>query len=225
MKPLVVIPARGGSKGVPRKNVKLLKGVPLINYTLKAALKVFAKEDICVSTDDDEIIKVVKQQGVDTPFKRPKVLSSDTATTQDVLLHAIEFYKKEYDTIVLLQPTSPFRDHIHIKEALDLYAKSGEIDMVVSVTITNSNPYYVLFEENKNGYLEKSKKGNFTRRQDVPNVYEYNGAIYVINIQSLLKNKMSEFNKVVKYLMNDESSHDIDTLLDWKIAELLMDLN
>ena len=226
MKTLVVIPARGGSKGVPGKNIKLLNEKPLINYTLEAARKIFNDNDIVVSTDDIRIKNAVENVGLKVPFLRPENLATDTATTQDVLLHAISFFEENkyqtYDTLVLLQPTSPFRKENHIREALDIYKKNTGIDMVVSVKLTNSNPYYVLFEENQDGYLEKSKKANVTRRQDAPEVYEYNGAIYIIDIQSLLKSKMSDFTKVIKYVMDEESSHDIDTKLDWKIAELLI---
>lgn len=226
MNSLVIIPARGGSKGVPRKNVKLLNGVPLINYTVGAALKIFPKQSICVSTDDLDIIKAVEDIGLRVPFKRPENLATDNSTTQQVLLHALQYYEEighEISTIILLQPTSPFRNHLHIEEALNIYNGNKNIDMVVSVKTTNSNPYYVLFEEDKKGFLQKSKKGTFTRRQDIPDVYEYNGAIYIINVASLKKMNISEFSKVIKYQMDQKSSHDIDTVFDWKIAELLID--
>jgi CMP-N,N'-diacetyllegionaminic acid synthase len=140
-----------------------------------------------------------------------------------VLLHAVDFYEKQGyypDVLVLLQVTSPFRTAHQIKEALAAY--NEEFDMVVSVKETKSNPYYVLFEENEEGYLKKSKEGTFTRRQDCPQVWEYNGAIYVINIQSLKKSPLGAFKKVKKYVMDEVSSHDIDTPLDWKIAEYII---
>lgn len=159
MKPLIVIPARGGSKGVLRKNIKVLGNKPLIQYTIDAAKGVFDDEFICVSTDDFEIKSVVEQLGLKVPFLRPNELASDTAGTYEVLLHAISFYEsKGYfpDTLILLQPTSPFRTSAHIKEALKLYDES--IEMVVSVKETKANPYYILFEEDSNGYLKKLKK-------------------------------------------------------------------
>lgn len=223
MKPLIVIPARGGSKGVPRKNIKVLGDKPLIQYTIDAAKGVFDDEFICVSTDDFEIKSVVEQLGLKVPFLRPNELASDTAGTYEVLLHAISYYEsKGYfpDTLILLQPTSPFRTSAHIKEALKLYHES--IDMVVSVKETKANPYYILFEEDSNGYLKKTKEANFTRRQDCPKVWEYNGAIYIINVKALKASAISQFTKVCKFEMGETSSHDIDTLLDWRIAEIII---
>lgn len=223
MKPLIVIPARGGSKGVLRKNIKVLGNKPLIQYTIDAAKGVFDDEFICVSTDDFEIKSVVEQLGLKVPFLRPNELASDTAGTYEVLLHAISFYEsKGYfpDTLILLQPTSPFRTSAHIKEALKLYDES--IEMVVSVKETKANPYYILFEEDSNGYLKKTKEANFTRRQDCPKVWEYNGAIYIINVNALKACAISQFTKVCKFEMDETSSHDIDTLLDWRIAEIIL---
>ena len=156
MKPLVIIPARGGSKGVPKKNIKILGGKPLINYTIEAAKAVFEDQFIYVSTDDIEIKNIVEQTGLKVPFLRPAELATDTAGTYEVLLHALNYYENlEYfpDTIILLQPTSPFRTAEHIKEAIKLY--TPEIDMVVSVKETKSNPYFNLFEEDYKGFLKK----------------------------------------------------------------------
>jgi CMP-N,N'-diacetyllegionaminic acid synthase len=223
VKSLAIIPARGGSKGLPRKNVLPLNGKPLIQYTIEAARAVFDDSDICVSTDDLEIVEVVRNLGLELPFIRPDILAEDHSTTQDVIIHALEFYKNkgvDYDSIVLLQPTSPLRKANHIVEALSLY--NADIDMVVSVKETDSNPYYVLFEENHEGYLQKSKVGDFTRRQDCPKVWEYNGALYIVNKISLLKKPIYSFDKVVKFVMDAKSSVDIDNEIDLKIAEYLM---
>ncbi len=227
MKPLIIIPARGGSKGVPRKNIKLLNNKPLIYYTIDAARSVAPDCDICVTTDDNEIIDIVEKYGLKVPFKRPEKLANDTASGSDVLLHAVQFYKEklnEYDCVILLQPTSPFRTGKQVKEAIQLF--TNKLDMIVSVNRTKSNPYYVLFEENQEGYLEPSKKGNFTTRQACPDVWEYNGAIYVINIDRLLElNGMGNFKKIKKYVMPAKSSVDIDTPEDWEYAEFLMQKN
>jgi CMP-N,N'-diacetyllegionaminic acid synthase len=222
MSVLVVIPARGGSKGVPGKNIKLLNGKALINYTVDEARKLFNDNQIIVSTDSPDIKACVEEGGIEVPFLRPSQLATDTAGTYEVLLHAVDFYEKSGNSaeiLVLLQPTSPFRTAKQIKEALELY--SPDIDMVVSVKETKSNPYYVLFEETEDGYLKKSKEANFTRRQDCPKVYEYNGAIYIINIASLKQYPLSAFKKVVKYEMDEVTSHDIDTMFDWKLAEFI----
>jgi CMP-N,N'-diacetyllegionaminic acid synthase len=213
---LVLIPARGGSKGIPRKNIKLLDGKPLIAYTIEAALNVFPPGCVWVSTDNEEISNVCKEFGANV-IDRPSSLATDTATTEDVIKHALKVHDRVIDILVLLQPTSPFRNSNHIKDALALF--SNDIDMVVSVKQTSSNPYYVLFEENDNGYLEKSKKGDFGRRQDCPEVWEFNGAIYVINCNALILKSINNFEKVKKYVMNSFESIDIDEPLDWLVAE------
>ena len=221
MKILVIIPARGGSKGIPHKNIKPLNGKPLIYYTIDEARQIVNDEDICVSTDDSEIIKCVEDYGLNVPFVRPEELATDTAGTYEVLLHAISFYEKQgrhYDAVLLLQNTSPFRKAEQIKEALSLY--NNNVDMVVSVKECAANPYYCVFEEDKNGYLHVCKgEGNIFRRQDAPKVYEYNGAIYIMNAEKLKTTHMHKMQKRVKYVMDDLSSFDLDTMWDWEMAE------
>jgi N-acylneuraminate cytidylyltransferase len=220
---LVVIPARGGSKGVPGKNIKELGGKPLIQYTIEAARELFEDDQILVSTDSIEIKNTVESLGFEVPFIRPEGLATDESATQDVLLHALNFVEEKGffpRMLILLQPTSPFRNATHIKEALALY--NNDLDMVVSVKETISNPYYVLKEENNQGFLENSKKGDFTRRQDCPKVWELNGAIYIINVDSLKSRSMGEFTKVKKYVMDEISSHDIDTMMDWELAKFYL---
>ena len=224
MKSLIIIPARGGSKGIPHKNIKPLNGKPLIHYTIDVARGIADDEDICVSTDDPEIIQCVKEYGLKVPFVRPAELATDTAGTYEVLLHALNYYEQQgrvYDCVVLLQNTSPFRNIMHVKEAVRLYTPN--IDMVVSVKETSSNPYYNCFEENTDGFLMISKgDGQFIRRQDVPKAYEYNGAIYVINPDSLKKMPLGKFTRRVKYVMDDMHSVDLDNLIDWKFAEFVI---
>lgn len=223
MKPLVVIPARGGSKGLPGKNIKPLNGKPLILYTVEAAREVFPDELICVSTDDEEIKKVVEASGLEVPFLRPAHLATDQSGTHEVLLHAINFHEQNGyypDTLILLQPTSPLRNASHIKEALAVYDES--CDMVISVNETKANPYYTLREETKDGWLVKSKEGNFTRRQDCPKVYEVNGAIYIANINITKEMTFSYFKNVKKYVMKKEYSIDIDTNSDYILASILI---
>lgn len=224
MKPLVIIPARGGSKGIPHKNIKLLGGKPLICRAIDNARSVAPDSDICVSTDDSEIIQVVEDYGLKVPFIRPAELAADNSGTYEVLLHALSFYEQQgrtYDTIILLQPTSPFRRDEDISEALKLY--SPDIDMVVSVTEARANPYYNCFETDSDGFLHVSKgDGKYIRRQDAPKAWEYNGAIYIINSQSLKRESLGEFKRRRMYEMNEIHSLDLDTPLDWRIAELLI---
>ena len=223
MKYLVVIPARGGSKGIPRKNIKPFDGKPLIYYTIDIARAIVSDEDICVSTDDNEIIQMVENYGLHVPFKRPEELATDTAGTYEVLLHALDFYEKRgvyYDALILLQNTSPFRTVEHVKNALKLYTPN--VDMVVSVKECASNPYYNIYEEDDKGYLHVCKgDGNIFRRQDAPKVYEYNGAIYILNVKTLKVTHMHKMQKRVKYVMDERSSFDLDTMTDWMIAEMI----
>lgn len=222
MKPLVIIPARGGSKGVPRKNIRPLGGMPLIMHTVNAARAVFDDAVICVTTDDEDIADVVKASGLDVPFMRPKALATDTAGSDEVIRHALSHYEQSGyvpDVIVLLQPTSPFRTATHIREALQVYHENT--DMVVSVVEASANPYYNLFEENQDGYLRKCKEGNFTRRQDCPTIWEYNGAIYIINAGVFRSMPISKMQRIVKYPMDAASSVDIDSPLDFSFAEFL----
>ena len=223
MKPLVIIPARGGSKGIPHKNIKPLNGKPLIHYTIDCARQIVSDEDICVSTDDQEIIKCVEDYGLQVSFVRPAELATDTAGTYEVLLHALDYYEdqgKNYDTVILLQNTSPFRTSTHVKEAMQLYREG--VDMVVSVKECSANPYYCVFEENAEGWLYVSKgDGIITRRQDAPKVYEYNGAIYIINANSLKQMPLYAFPHRVKYVMDEMSSLDLDTMYDWQMAEMI----
>lgn len=223
MEVLVIIPARGGSKGIPHKNIKPLNGKPLIYYTIDTARAITGDENICVSTDDEEIITVVEKYGLKVPFKRPAELATDTAGTYEVLLHALSYYEsqgKRYDAVLLLQNTSPFRKTEQVKEALQLFNKN--VDMVVSVKECAANPYYCVFEENEEGYLHVCKgDGNIFRRQDAPKVYEYNGAIYIMNPAVLKTTHMHKMQKRVKYVMDEISSFDLDTMADWNMAEMI----
>lgn len=223
MKTLFVITARGGSKGIPGKNIRPLGGKPLLHYAIEQARALAADDDICLSTDDPQIAESAMQVGLNIPFTRPEKLSTDTAGSNDVLLHALSHYEeagRSYDTIVLLQPTSPFRTAKQIKEAIALFEPS--LDMVVSVTPSKANPYFNLFEEDALGFLHRSKPGKFIRRQDAPPVYAYNGAIYVINVASLKARPINEFECVRKYEMDEVTSLDLDTPLDWDFAEFLI---
>jgi len=221
MKTLFLIPARGGSKGIPGKNIKKLNGIPLINYSIAVARELAVDRDICVSSDDMKIINVAEDFGLKVPFVRPQELATDTSGSSEVILHALNYYQKnfriDYQAIVLLQPTSPFRTSNQIKEAIALY--TDDIDMVVSVVESNANPYYNLYEEDSNGFLAKSKNGAFIRRQDAPKIWRTNGSIYVINPDSIRKQQLLDFIKIIKYPMDEWSSIDLDSQSDWEIAE------
>lgn len=224
---LYIIPARGGSKGIPGKNIKELGGVPLVCRTIDQARALTTDEHICVTTDSPQIRAVAEAHGLRVPFLRPAALATDQSPTRDALLHALDFYATQghrYDTIVLLQPTSPFRTPAQIAEAVALYRrlKAGgkEPDMVVSVKPAAANPYYDIFETDDAGLLHVSKgTGTITRRQDAPQVWQYNGAIYVINTESLRREPMGAFVRKIPYMMDTASSADLDTPEDWEAAE------
>lgn len=222
MKNLVLIPARGGSKEIPNKNIKILCGKPLIHYSIEVAREVVDDKDICVSSDSSEIIRIVEECQLRVPFVRPAHFASDESEINDTILHALDFYTAmgiHYDTVILLQPTSPLRTATQIVEALSLYTQS--IDMVVSV-LKLKNPS-LIFKENDSGYLTAAFLDKTARRQDVVNpLYKYNGSIYIMNTDSLKKKRIRDFTNIVKYVMPRKMSVDIDSAGDWELIEKLM---
>lgn len=221
MKTLFLIPARGGSKGVPKKNIKKFNNKELIFYSIDLARKFSDDKDICVSTDSIEIKNLVESYGLKIQFIRPYKLATDDASSYDVIMHSIKYFENIgvfYDRVVLLQPTSPLREYIHLKESLDLY--SNDLDMIVSVEEL-FDPSYSCYNENSDGFLKKIIEHNYTRRQDIPKVYKFNGAIYVLNVKSLGEKNIGQLKKVKKYIMSSMSSIDIDNQLDWEMAEFL----
>lgn len=225
IKPLYIIPARGGSKGIPGKNTVRLAGKPLIAYTIEAALAVADDPRmIIVSTDSPKIAAVAESCGLSIPYMRPAELATDTAGSREVILDVMRFadeHSIDYDAVVLLQPTSPLRIADDIRATLAAY--SPDIDMAVTVTEASANPYYNCFETTDDGFLRISKgDGSLTRRQDAPAVYEFNGAVYVINPDSIRHMPLGEFPRRVPVVMPAERSIDIDRPIDLAIAETLL---
>lgn len=246
LKPIFVIPARGGSKGIPGKNIVDLGGRPLIAYTIDAAtgaldslrqqyallgdrsgdVEHMGIDRIIVSTDSQEIAEKASAEGIKVPFLRPASLSTDTAGSREVILHAMDFADSQgigYNCVVLLQPTSPFRSAHHVTEAMALF-NPGTTDMVVSVRRASANPYYNCFETDPaTGYLHISKgDGLLTRRQDAPAAWEYNGAIYIINPDAIRKMPLGLFPRRMPYEMSEADSIDIDTPLDLTVARAIL---
>lgn len=216
---LFLIPARGGSKGIKDKNIKLLNGKPLLYYTLKEVKKITNYKNVFLSTDSVKIKKIAENEGLNVPVLRPKNISGDNSSLEDVINHSLDLYSyKKYDYVVVLQPTSPLRKAKHIIAAINQISKSTE--RISSVKVSDSNPYYVLFEE-KNKYLNKIKKGNYVSRQNCPIVYELNGAIFIIKVGPFKKKGYSKL-KNEKFLMKKKYSIDIDDIFDFKFAELLI---
>ena len=224
MKKLFLIPARGGSKGLPRKNILPLAGAPMIYYTLDAARGAMEDDDVvCVSTDDLEIAAKMKDYGFALPFIRPESLAKDTTTTSEVVEHALNWYAANevyFDIVILLQPTSPLRNAKHVRSAIEQWDNS--LDLLVSVKETDANPYYVLFEEDDKGYLIKAKSGDFLRRQDCPKVYELNGAIYIFSAQYSGETSLRFGVKTKKFIMDKFSSIDIDDKYDFLMAQTVL---
>ena len=224
MNTLIVIPARAGSKGLPNKNTLLLGSKPLISYSIEYALKIKKEHDIiCVTTNDIKVIEIVADYKEVILIKRPKILSSDYASMNDVLKHSVLELSNKFilfDKILLLQPTSPFREIEDYRKISKILTNS--IDLVVSVKVSKSNPYFNLFEENIEGYLVKSKEGTFVRRQDCPHIYEYNGSMYYMWKNSLLNFGLHKMPKILKMIMPDERSIDIDNISDWNNAKQIL---
>lgn len=230
MRKLFLIPARMGSKGLPGKNIKVLDGKPLIAYSIEFAQNVMGQDDIlCISTDDLHVIEIAHSLGVKVPFIRPADLANDKSNTFDVIKHALNFFEKNnqiFDSFVLLQPTSPFRNIQDFQQMMEIYMDENP-DMVVSVKVSKDNPFFNMFIEGASGNLEKvvDDKSDYTHRQFVPSVYSYNGSIYIVNASSFKDFGNFNFPKKIKFLMNDVMSIDIDTPADWALAEYYLKQN
>ena len=223
MKILGLINARGGSKGVPRKNIKLLCGKPLIEWTINQALKSKFINRLIVSTEDQEIANVSKKLGAEIPFLRPKILANDNSLQIDAIKHAVNFVEAEgdfYDFIVVLQPTTPLRKTADIDGSLELLINSGA-DSVISVCdVGGKHPstLYIESSGNKiNPYIESNKKG--VLRQQFKEVLWRNGAVYAMKRDVLIKKDSLYGENIVGYRMSEKNSFNIDTLFDWDLTE------
>lgn len=218
---VAIITARGGSKGLPRKNVLDLAGKPLIAHTIQAALESKIFDKVVVTTDDTEIKEVSLQYGAEV-IERPEYLATDSASSLDVIVHALEALKEngknQYTHFVLLQPTSPLRTATHIKEAWNKYLKE-DANSLVSVMEVEHPPQKMLLE--KNGEITPlTKWEDLTKpRQSLPKAYLPNGAIYINKIEDFLKSKNIFEEPLSIYLMNQECSIDIDTANDLEIVK------
>ncbi|MDO3695127.1 acylneuraminate cytidylyltransferase family protein [Wenyingzhuangia sp. chi5] len=226
MKVLGIIPARGGSKGVPRKNIKLLGGKPLIQYTSEVALASKWIDTVVLSSDDDEIIEVSKKIGIVVPFKRPSDLAIDTTPTLPVIQHALTYYKSigvDFDAVCLLQVTSPFRTVDFLNKAIEKFIKA-DTDSLVSVQEVphEYNPHWV-FEESSNGNLKIATGDEqiISRRQDLPKAYHRDGSIYITKTSVLLEQDSLYGNSVAYIESPKEWYVNIDTMEDWAKAEEL----
>ena len=227
MKVLGIIPARGGSKGVPRKNIKLLGNKPLLQYTSDVALASDLIDTLVLSSDDDEIITVAKSLGIEVPFKRPSDLALDTTPTLPVIINVLEYYKsigQNFDAVCLLQVTSPFRTVEFLNNAIKTFIKK-ETDSLVSVQQVphEYNPHWV-FEDNGKGVLKiaTGEQEIISRRQELPKAYHRDGSIYITKTSVLLEQK-SLYGKSISFIESPKEWYvNIDTMDDWEKAEMLL---
>lgn len=224
MRVLAIIPARGGSKGVPGKNIKLLSGKPLIEYTTEVAQQSKLLTKVVVSSDDDKIIEVAKNTGVEVPFKRPSNLSEDETPTLPVIKHALAYYKnigEEFDAICLLQVTSPFRTVDFLDNALQKFINEGADSLISVQKVPHEyNPHWT-FELNEEGNLKIATGEDIiiSRRQDLPTTYHRDGSIYITKTSVILE-KNSLYGNTIAYIESKEKNFvNIDTLRDWGKAE------
>lgn len=218
---LFLITARKGSRGLPGKNIKTLGEKPLVQYSYDFAASVQGfNDEICISTNDEKIIQYFSAKGHKLHFKRPDELSTSQSTSDSVIEHALKFFEKQgsnFEYVMLLQPTSPFREKIDFENIFKLMKQ--ETDMVVSVKECKDSPYFNQFKENESQHLVPIVEApTITRRQDVPKTYAYNGAFYFFKVASFNKEMKMSFNKIRKYVMPIWRSIDIDTQEDWELA-------
>jgi CMP-N,N'-diacetyllegionaminic acid synthase len=218
---LVLIPARGGSKGIPRKNIKPLAGKPLIAWTIDAAKQANVVDRIVVTTEDEEIAAVARAFGAEVPFMRPPDLATDETPGIEPVLHALKRLP-DYEWVLLLQPTSPLRTHRDI-EAIWQLCQSSAAPSAVSITEVSKHPYW-MYAEDDQGRLRPfiSGRPDITRRQDLPAAYALNGALYLAKTEWLLQQGGFIGPETVGYVMPPERSADLDTEQDWRWVEFLI---
>ncbi|MCH9661012.1 MAG: acylneuraminate cytidylyltransferase family protein [Bacteroidetes bacterium] len=226
MKILGLIPARGGSKGIPYKNRKKLGGKPLLEYTVEAALGASLLDTIVFSSEDATLINMAKELGVSVPFIRPAELASDTAGSLEVVQHAVQFLAQKgqhYDAVCLLQVTTPFRTSEDIDTAIEKFKNEGN-DSLISVQEVPShyNPHWVFMPKDGGLKIATGEKEIIKRRQELPEAYIRDGAIYITKTDVLLK-RQSFFGATISYMvLHPETSVNIDTMADWQKAEAIL---
>jgi len=225
-KTIGIIPARGGSKGIPRKNIKLLADKPLIAWTIETALDSHVLDRIIVSTEDEQIAKVSREWGAEVPFLRPARLAEDSSPTIDVVLHALDYMELKENFyanyVLLLQPTSPLRTSQDIDNAQQM-ASRHNADAVVSICMANPHPYLakrLIADGTIADFIPQ--KTVYTRRQELPPAYALNGAIYLNRRSSLLQEKTFLPVGTYGYIMPEEHSIDIDNPWDFHLADLIL---
>jgi len=219
---LAIISARGGSKGVQRKNIREVAGKPLIAWTIEEAKKSRYIDRLILSSEDPDIISVARSWGCEVPFVRPVVLAHDDTPGIEPVLHAIDLLQEHYDYIVLLQPTSPLRQVADIDGCISACFKSGA-PACVTVTEPEKSPYWMYYLDEFSSLKALLPQSELiTRRQDLPKVYCLNGAVYIAKCGWLQEFKNFISDKTIAYIMSNENSKDIDTELDLLLCEMLI---
>jgi len=223
--PICIIPARGGSKGVPRKNIRLLGDKPLIAYSIETALDSNLFNHVIVTTDDNEIAGIAKKFGAEVPFMRPKNLANDNSSNDAVLIHAISKLQSLgfiFDISCLRDCTVPFINKTDLKGGLELLS-NFDCNAVFGAVKAHPNPYFGMMEKNSKGYLKQSKSIGkiITRRQDAPVVYNIEG-LFIHKVENLIKTGSILTSKILPYEIPKERAHMIDFEIDFTIAEILL---
>lgn len=217
-----VIPARGGSKELPKKNILPLAGKPLIVWTIDAANQSKYIDQCVISTDDEEIASISKENGGEVPFLRPKELALDETTTTAVLMQALNSLKHKYDLILLLQPTSPLRSATDIDNSLE-YFMDRNAPSLISVTESSHPPEWSINLNNDHTFGHSAANlSSGKRRQDYKISYTINGAIYIAKTPFFISNKGFVSSSTIAYIMSKEKSIDIDNKLDFQLCEFLL---
>jgi len=231
---LAIIPARGGSKAIPRKNIKLIAGKPLIAWTIEAAKESKYSMRIIVSTDDKEIAEVAKQYGAEVPFLRPAEISQDLSTDVEFLTHTLNWLKEkenyEPEIILRLPPTSPLRTAAHIDEGIEILLKDPEADAVRPICEASKHPYKLWKISEDKKYLESFLPQSFTGfdephnlpRQLFPKAYVHTGALDIMRLKTISELKSTSGKKLAYFFMSPEDSVNIDYPMDFEIAEILL---
>lgn len=217
---LALITARGGSKGIPDKNIKILGNKPLIAWTIEEAKKSKYIDSLILSSDSQKIISVAKKFECKVPFIRPDELSKDTSSSIDVILHALDNLNEEFDYLMLLQPTSPFRTVKDIDKVI-IETIDKNIELMISIAKVKKHPSY-LYKINDGNLIPFIDTNKQLRRQDMPGTYEHNGSIYFSTIDFIKKHKTYNSQEAVGFEMFGNSNLDIDTYEDLEYAEYLI---
>lgn len=215
---LGIIPARGGSKGIPRKNIKELNNKPLINYTIDSSLKSDTIDRTIVTTEDEEIADTATATGAEVPFMRPASLAEDETPTEPVVKHALEELTESFSEFVLLQPTSPLRTAEHIDEAVNTYQSTGAKSLL---SVYEDHSYRWGYTED--GATQLNYDGERSRRQDKSSEYIENGAIYITDFEGFVETESFTTGQTELYEMSELDSIDIDEPVDMRLAALLLE--